>query len=139
MKHSNKNILIKPVGKKIVHVKVEDLVNFGLSEHIANNYSDDYQLRILKSTDKNSQPTLQGIVILTNSDIGPLRTHEIVNIGGGKIGFVEDNKTYGGFGAFHVDASDFGIKDTNVRYFIVNTKGNPEANKIKITTKLLKK
>ena len=123
----NKNILIKPVGKKITRVKIEDLVNFGLSEHIANNYSNDYQLRILKSADKNKQPTLQGIVILTNGDIGPLRTHEIVNIGGGKIGFVEDNKTYGGFGAFHVNASDFGIKDTNGIVGVTDVKrGNTE-------------
>lgn len=105
----NKNILLKPVGKKITRVKVEDLVNYGLPDYIADNYKNDYQLRILKSSDKENKSTLQGIVILSNGDIGPLRTHEIVNLGGGKIGFVEGNKTYGGFGAFHANASDFGI------------------------------
>ncbi|MBR5904629.1 MAG: hypothetical protein IKZ49_03800 [Alphaproteobacteria bacterium] len=109
----NKTELMKPLGKKITRIKISDLLDYGLPDYIAENYKNDYQLRILKSADKNNKSTLQGIVILNDSTISPLRTHEIVNMGGGKIGFVEGNNTYGGFGAFHASASDFGINDGN--------------------------
>ncbi len=105
----NKSLLMKPVGKKIFNVKISDLVNYGLPDNIANSYKDDYQLRILKSSDINNKSTLQGIVILNDKSISPLRTREIVNLGGGKFGFIESNQTYGGFGVFHTNASDFGI------------------------------
>ena len=107
----NKTELMKPVGKKITRIKVADLLDYGLPDYIAENYKNDYQLRILKSADKNKKSTLQGIVILNDQTISPLRTHEIVNLGGGKIGFVEGDNTYGGFGAFRVSAADFGIND----------------------------
>ena len=123
----NKNLLMKPIGKKITRVKVEDLVNYGLPEYIADNYGNDYQLRVLKSADKENKSTLQGIVILSSGDINPLRTHEIVNLGGGKIGFVEGGKTYGGFGAFHANATDFGIDNANGIVGITSlTRGNTE-------------
>ena len=70
---------------------------------------------------------LQGIIILSNSEITPLRTREIVNLGGGKFGFVEGNTTYGGFGAFHANTSDFGI--TNGHGLVgttSTTRGNTE-------------
>ncbi len=108
----NKNVLMKPVGKNIFRIQIADLVNYGLPEYIADTYKDDYQLRILKSSDKNNKSTLQGIVILNNDNISPLRTREIVNLGGGKTGFVEGNATYGGFGAFHADVNDFGFNNT---------------------------
>ena len=107
----NKTELMKPLGKKIFRVKVADLVNYGLPEYIADNYKDDYQLRILKSADRENKSTLQGIIILNNDEISPLRTREIVNLGGGKFGFVDNGVTYGGFGAFHANAVDFGITD----------------------------
>ena len=108
----NKLELMRPTGKNISHVKIEDLIDYGLPEYIVNAYGDDYQLRVLKSVDNKNKSTLQGIVILNNSDISPIRTREIVSLGGGKFGFVEGNMTYGGFGAFKGQASDFGIKNT---------------------------
>lgn len=108
----NKSILMKPVGKKIFQVKISDLVKYGLPENIADSYKDDYQLRILKSSDRNDKSTLQGIVILNDKNITPLRTREIVNLGGGKFGFIEGDITHGGFGAFHANIADFGIKNT---------------------------
>ena len=109
----NKNELMLPKGKKIFRVRISDLVDYGLSSDIAENYQNDYQLRILKTADKNDKSILQGIVILSNNDITPLRTREIVNLGGGKTGFVQSDTAYGAFGAFHANTSDFGVKNTN--------------------------
>ena len=108
----NKKELMRPKGKNITRVQIQDLINYGLPEYIADTYGDDFQLRILKSADTNNKSRLQGIVILNDSEISPIRTREIVNLGGGKFGFVEGNTTYGGFGAFRVNASDFGISNT---------------------------
>lgn len=108
----NKKELMRPTGKNITKIKIADLVDYGLPEYIADTYANDYQLRVLKSANNNNKSTLQGIVILSNSDITPIRTREIVNLGGGKFGFVEGNTTYGGFGVFRNQASDFGIKNT---------------------------
>lgn len=123
----NKNVLMKPTGKNIFRIKIEDLIDYGLPEYIAQTYNDDFQLRILKSADKNNKSMLQGIVILSNSEITPLRTREIVNLGGGKFGFVEGNTTYGGFGAFHTNTSDFGITNSHGLVGITSTtRGNTE-------------
>ena len=123
----NKTELMKPTGKNISRVKITDLVYYGLPDYIAENYQDDYQLRILKTADKNNKSVLQGIIILTNSELTPLRTREIVNLGGGQIGFVDGDVTRGGFGAFHANASEFGIKDTKGLVGITSTtRGNTE-------------
>ena len=123
----NKSVLMQPTGKNISRVKIGDLVDYGLPEHIAQTYSNDYQLRVLKSADRNNKSVLQGIVILSNSEITPFRTREIVNLGGGKFGFVEGKTTYGGFGAFRVNASDFGVNDTKGLVGTTNTmRGNAE-------------
>lgn len=108
----NKNDLMLPKGKNISRVEVKDLVDYGLPEYIAEAYNDEYQLRVLKSADDKDKSTLQGIVILNDSEISPIRTREIVSLGGGKFGFVEGNLTYGGFGVFRGQASDFGITDS---------------------------
>lgn len=123
----NKTELMKPKGKNISHVKISDLVNYGLPEYIAENYADDYQLRILKTADQSAKSVLQGIVILSNSEITPLRTREIVNLGGGQFGFIEGDMTYGGFGAFRGNTNDFGIKDTKGLVSMTSTmRGNAE-------------
>lgn len=108
----NKSELMRPTGKSIVRVKMDDLVNYGLAENIVQTYRDDYQLRVLKAADRNNKSVLQGIVILSNGDITPMRTREIVNLGGTDFGFIEGGMTYGGFGAFHANASDFGINNS---------------------------
>lgn len=123
----NKTELMKPTGKNIFRVKINNLLDYGLPEYIAENYQDDYQLRVLKSTDKNDKSVLQGIVILSNNEITPLRTREIVNLGGGQFGFVEGEMTHGGFGAFHANAIDFGITDTKGLIGTTSTmRGNTE-------------
>ena len=123
----NKTELMRPVGKNISRVQIADLVNYGLPEYIVANYQNDYQIRVLKSADNNNKSTLQGIVILSNSEITPLRTREIVNLGGGKFGFVEGGITSGGFGAFHANAADFGMRDAKGLVGTTNTtRGNTE-------------
>ena len=123
----NKTELMRPKGKNIFRVKIDDLINYGLPEYIATTYGEEYQLRVLKSADNNNKSTLQGIVILNDKDISPIRTREIVNLGGGKFGFVEGNTTYGGFGAFRSNASDFGISGTKGLVGTTNVKrGNTE-------------
>ena len=123
----NKTELMRPIGKNISRVKIEDLVEYGLAENIAINYKNEYQLRILKTADVNNKSVLQGVVILNDANISPFRTREIVNLGGGKFGFVEGNTTYGGFGAFRVNATDFGITNTKGLIGTTSTmRGNTE-------------
>ena len=123
----NKTELMRPTGKNITRIKIDDLIAYGLPEYIADTYGNDYQLRILKSADNNNKSILQGIVILSNSDITPIRTREIVNLGGGKFGFVEGNTTYGGFGVYRGAASDFGLKNAKGLVGTTNVKrGNAE-------------
>ena len=63
-----------------------------------------YSLRVLKNQD-----VLQGVVLLDNEDTR-LRTREIVNLGGGKIGYVEENdKVRGGFNVFLRPTSSMGL------------------------------
>ena len=123
----NKTELMKPKGKNISRVRIGDLVNYGLPEYIAETYGEDYQLRILKTADKNNKSILQGIIILSNNEITPMRTREIVNLGGGQFGFIEGDMTYGGFGAFHGNTHDFGITDTKGLIGMTSTmRGNTE-------------
>ena len=123
----NKSVLMKPVGKNISRVRITDLVNYGLPEEIAQTYKNDFQLRVLKSMDKNDKSVLQGIIILNDENITPLRTREIVNIGGEKFGFIEGGETYGGFGAFHANTADLGVGDTKGIVGVTQTtRGNNE-------------
>jgi Tfp pilus assembly protein PilE len=123
----NKTDLMRPKGKNITRVKIEELLDYGLPEHVVSTYGKDYQLRVLKSADNNNKSVLQGIIILNNTDITPMRTREIVNLGGGKFGFVEGNTTYGGFGVFRSQASDFGVKNAKGLIGTTNVKrGNTE-------------
>lgn len=123
----NKSELMRPKGKRISYITIYDLVDYGLPTEIAENYADDYQLRILKSADKNNTSVLQGIIILSNNEITPMRTREIVNLGAGKFGFVQDGITSGGFGAFRTDTSNFGVKDMHGIVGITSTtRGNAE-------------
>lgn len=105
----NKRNLMKTIGKSITRVKIEDLEEYGVSGEALKKYGDDFQIRVLKSNDDLEHTTLQGIIVLNNKDISPLRTREIMNLGDGKMGFVEKNKTFGAFGTWHGDAVDFGI------------------------------
>ena len=115
----NRTDLLRTVGKNITRVKIEDLTDYGLSPVIAEN-ADKYQLRILKSTDTTGSATLQGVVVYVSPEITPIRTREIVNLGGGEMGFVDGTRAYGAYGAWRNDVADIGIE---AREGIVGTTG----------------
>lgn len=114
---ANREALMQTVGKNITRVEVADLEPFGISDMVVEN-ADKYQLRVLKSSDATGQATLQGVVVFTDSEITPLRTREIVSLGGNGMGFIEGTKAYGTFGAWRADAVDLGL---NVSDGIVGT------------------
>ncbi len=109
---ANRDALLMTVGKNITRVDVADLAEYGLPETVLNS-ADDYQLRVLKSNDSGGQATLQGVIVLSGQDITPLRTREIVSLGGGGMGFVDGNYAYGTFGAWHANTVDLGLTPTN--------------------------
>ena len=94
------------------------LVNYGLTHEFANDFRDDYRMRILKTADNTGQPVLQGVVLLNNQNITALRTREIVRLGGGKVGFLEEDgdHIHGGFNAFNAEKIrfDFNAADTGI-------------------------
>lgn len=103
----NREKLMTTVGRNITRVDLKQLVQYGLDEDSA--LSDKYQLRIVKSSDVNGRATLQGVVVLAGGDISPMRTREIVSLGGGATGFIEGNHAYGTFGAWRTTAADLGV------------------------------
>ncbi len=106
----NREQLLNTVGRNIVRVNMADLVEYGASVDLAD--SDEYQLRILKSNDLNGRATLQGIVVFSSDEISPMRTREIVALGGDSMGFIEGNRAYGTFGAWRANTLDMGINAT---------------------------
>lgn len=106
---ANRDELLAPVGKNITRVSLSDLVAYGVSTDLVESASDDYQLRVLKSADINNQATLQGVVVLSNGDINPIRTREIVNIAGDRVGFLDSGRAYGAYGAWNNAAVDLGL------------------------------
>jgi len=116
---ANKTKLMAPVGKNIIRVKISDLIEYGLEEGVASDYGDLYQLRVLKTANVDNKSVLQGVVILTNNEISPLRTREIVSIGGGKTGFVDGSVTHGAFGTFH--ANNIGFDAENIKGIVKTT------------------
>ena len=105
----NRNVLLTTVGKNITRVEIAKLAEYGLPDTIINDSADKYQLRILKSMDYNGMATLQGIVVMTDSSISPMRTREIVNMGGDNFGFVDGTRAYGAFGIWRTNVADLGI------------------------------
>ena len=86
------------------------LINYGLTPEFANDYADKYKLRIRRSNDNTGQPVLQGIVLLADGAINSMRTREIVNLGGGQVGFTDDNYVRGGFNAFSTEKTTYGLE-----------------------------
>ncbi len=106
---AHKKELIAPVGKNIARVNLRDLDEYG-AYATSDGDSDRFQIRVLKSADRAGHSTLQGIIILNDRDISPMRTREIVNLGGGNMGFVDRGVAYGAFGTWRANtALDFGI------------------------------
>ena len=106
----HKKELLVPMGKNITRVKITDLVDYGAPSLLIEKYGDNFQVRILKSSNTSGHATLQGIIVLNDKDISPMRTREIINLGDGKMGFVENGKAVGAFGAWRAEAIDFGIQ-----------------------------
>ena len=105
----NRDALLNVAGKSITRVEIADLADFGLPDTILEEDADKYQLRVLKSSDATGQSTLQGVVVMSDSTITPLRTRQIVEVGGDNMGFIDGTHAYGTFGAWHIDAVDIGI------------------------------
>ena len=109
----NKDSMLTTVGRNIIKVKLSDLVDYGLDTAFVESAGDKYQLRVLKSNDYGDQASLQGVIVLTDSEITPLRTREIVSMGDDKIGFVDGTRAYGGFGTWRVNTADLGVDATS--------------------------
>lgn len=109
----NRDKLLTVAGKSIIRVEIADLVEYGVPETIIASHGDKYQLRILKSSDATGQATLQGVVVMSDDSISPMRTREIVSAGGADMGFVEGTHAYGTFGAWHADTIDLGVNATD--------------------------
>ena len=109
----HKQELLKPINKNITRISLEDLTDYGISSDLFEKYGDNFQIRIIKTNDRNGHATLQGILVLNDKKISPIRTREIVNLGNNNLGFVEQDKTFGAFGTWHGDAVDFGIGGLN--------------------------
>lgn len=107
----NREELLKTVGKTIIRVQAKDLVDYGVPEEVIDNKN--YQLRILKSSGLGDRATLQGVVVYNDETISPIRTREIVSLGGGSMGFVDGTKAYGTFGAWRTDLIDMGLPKAN--------------------------
>ena len=106
----NKDDMLRTVGRNIVKVNLSDLVDYGMDQDFVDTVSDKYQIRVLKSIDVNNQATLQGVIVLHDSEISPLRTREIVTMGDDKTGFIDGTRAYGGFGTWRTDITDFGVE-----------------------------
>ena len=105
----NKDSMLTTVGRSIIPIKMSDLIEYGMDADFVDSVSDKYQIRVLKSVDVNDQATLQGVIVLHDSEISPLRTREIVSMGDDKIGFIDGTRAYGGFGTWRADTVDLGI------------------------------
>ena len=105
----NREVLLNTVGKNITRVNLSDLVEYGISADLVENSSEKYQLRVLKSNDVDNKATLQGVIVFQSDDISPLRTREIIALGGDSMGFIEGTRAYGTFGAWHADTVDLGV------------------------------
>lgn len=104
----NREQLLIAIGNNITRIELKDLLPYGIPETFMD-AADKYQLRILKSSDLSGHSTLQGVIVLDSSDITPMRTREIVSLGGDSMGFIDGNRAYGSFGAWHSDTLDLGL------------------------------
>lgn len=105
----NREGLLKTVGRNITRVELSALQDYGVSPDLVLSAADKYQLRVLKSNDLDGKATLQGVVVFSSEEITPMRTREIVALGGDTMGFIEGNRAYGTFGAWRTDAVDLGV------------------------------
>lgn len=118
--NGKKRDFLQHVGNHNWTVKISELEDFGLPEHIADDYGQDYQLSVLKSgTGENT--VLQGVVVLNNKDISAFRTREIANLGNGKYGFVDGKEVYGGFNVFQTSTASLGLGNDIIKGIVGTT------------------
>lgn len=108
--NDRKSTFLQHVGNHNFSVKISELEDYGLPEHIVDDYGQDYQLSVLKSG-SGDNIVLQGVVVLNNKDISSFRTREIANLGNGKYGFVDGREVYGGFNVFQTSTASLGLED----------------------------
>lgn len=115
---TNREELLKTVGRNITRVNLQDLSEYGVPDTIIDQGPDKYQIRILKTNDSVNGATLQGIVVRVSDEISPMRTREIVKLSDGSMGFIDNTHAYGTFGTWHTDTVDLGV---NIKHGIVET------------------
>lgn len=124
---SNRAELMKPASTNYIYTEGSEclmltdgtgqhgLIKYGLNESFVNDYKDDYVLRILlkKKSANSNTGVLQGVVLLQQDGITAMRTREIVDVGGGKLGYTNANTVYGGFDSFETQSSNLGLTNMN--------------------------
>lgn len=119
--NDNKSTYLQQVGNHNWRIDIYELIPYGLPEHIADDYGQDYQLSVLKSG-AGDNSVLQGVVVLNNADISSFQTREIANLGNGKYGFVDGKDVYGGFNVFQTSTASLGLGN-DITQGIVGTTG----------------
>lgn len=113
----NRTDILNQSGNSI-SMCLENLAGYGISPEFINEHNCqddcqngcDYGLRILKYGNP-SKPVLQGVVLLNNGGITALRTRQVANFGGGRVGYVDGTQVYGGFNVFKGLKKDYGLGD----------------------------
>ncbi|MBO4672596.1 MAG: hypothetical protein J5608_03020 [Alphaproteobacteria bacterium] len=105
----NHESMMKSISRRIIRVDIAELEKYGLSDGIINDPHNKYQLRVVKSKDFQGQSTLQGVVVYDSDKITPFRTHQILNLASGQVGFVEGNQAYGANGTWRASVAELGI------------------------------
>jgi len=108
--NGEKSQFLQHIGNHNFSVKISDLIDYGLPQHIVKDYGQDYQLSVLKSG-SGDNVVLQGVVVFDNKDISAFRTREIANLGNGRYGFVDGKDVYGGFNVFQTSTASLGLEN----------------------------
>ncbi|MCL1902070.1 MAG: hypothetical protein FWG18_00390 [Alphaproteobacteria bacterium] len=95
----NKASLTQTISRNVTRVKLADLADYGLNVD-AIKKSEQFQLRIIKTADRNRRSFLQGVVIMEASELNAMRTREVAEIAGGTAGIAEGNRAIGAFGTW---------------------------------------
>ncbi len=109
----NRIKLSNTIGRTIMRVDVKDLAPYGLDANLIENHGDKYQLRVLKSVGAGAQTMLQGVVVLSDGDISPIRTREIMELSDNRRGVIDGTSTYGAFGTWRAAPADIGVDATS--------------------------
>ena len=98
------------VSRNITRVRITDLAEYGVPAALIEKHGNEFQLRILKSADVAGHAVLQGIVIMRESDLNPMRTRRLAMLGGEGAGFIEGNIAYGAFGTWGASVGELGAR-----------------------------